>query len=296
MTERDRKAHVLVGTKLEFSSQAGLASAVTIRGERLVGTGDRGEILLMHGGGQTRHAWGAGAHALAEAGWTCTSIDLRGHGDSDWSPDGSYDIASYVADVRGICAELGGDVVLVGASLGGITALMLSGESDAPVRALVLVDIVPRPEPEGVDRIRTFMQKHPGGFASLEEVGDAIAEYKGRERTRNIEGLKKNVRRREDGRWHWHWDPKILWHPTKEEPRPGVSGDELVACARRVKVPVLLLRGAASDVVGDAGADELAEAVADVEIAMVAGAGHMVAGDDNDAFISALLSFLDART
>ena len=266
---------------------------VVIEGDRWAAPDSRGEVLFLHGGGQTRHAWGAGAARIAAAGWTCTSVDLRGHGDSGWAPDGAYDVGAYVNDIRAVCAELGGHVIVVGASLGGITALTLAAETTSPIRALVLVDIAPRVEPAGVQRIMNFMTGHLGGFASLEEVGETVADYTGRARTRNLEGLKKNVRRHDDGRWYWHWDPAMMSPLAREEPRPGMSGDALLAAARQVRVPVLLLKGSQSDVVSDAGVQEFVAAVPDVTVVVVQGAGHMVAGDDNDMFVSSVADFLD---
>ncbi|MDA8435279.1 MAG: alpha/beta hydrolase [Actinomycetales bacterium] len=268
---------------------------LVIRGEERRPDPSRGTVLFLHGGGQTRHAWGGGARLLAEAGWTAVAVDLRGHGDSDWASDGRYDLAAYASDVRAVCAELGGDVVLVGASLGGMTALTLAAEPGGLVRALVLVDIVPRPEPEGVRRIVAFMTGHLDGFDSLDDVADAVAEYTGRPRRTDIGGLRKNVRQRADGRWYWHWDPALMRPDQNEEPRPGSSGDALMAAAGAVRVPVLVVRGGASDVVGDTGIQELADALDDVDVVTVPGARHMVAGDDNDAFVAAVRRFLDAR-
>jgi pimeloyl-ACP methyl ester carboxylesterase len=269
-------------------------SGVVVRGEATGDGGARGTVLLLHGGGQTRHAWGAGARQLAAQGWECVAIDLRGHGDSDWAPDQNYDIKAYVADVRQVCTEIGGNVVLVGASLGGITALVLAAQAPELVRALVLVDIVPRPEPAGTRRIVDYMTSHLDGFASLDDVADSVAEYTGRPRRANIEGLTKNVRQRSDGRWYWHWDPAMMTPTVREEPRPGISGDALMDCARGVRAPVLVIRGDRSDVVSDDGLRELTDALPDIHVAIVKGAGHMVAGDDNDAFMAAVTEFLDS--
>src|SRR5262245_7420255 len=135
-------------------------------------------VLFLHGGGQTRHAWGGTAQALAQQGWYAIALDLRGHGNSDWSPDGDYQIDTFVADLRSIIRQIGQRPVLVGASLGGMTALVAEGESPRPIStAVVLVDITPRVEQAGSDRILAFMTGKPEGFESLEEAADAVAAY-----------------------------------------------------------------------------------------------------------------------
>ncbi len=132
-------------------------------------------VLLLHGGGQTRHAWGGTAAALAERGFHAVALDLRGHGESGWAPDGDYTVDAFAADVRAVAARLSGRPALIGASLGGLAALIAEGEATTPgASAVVLVDITPRVQPEGVERIVTFMTSHPDGFATLDEPTSAI--------------------------------------------------------------------------------------------------------------------------
>src|SRR5215475_5065441 len=115
-------------------------------------------VLLMHGGRQTRHAWGNTAEVLASCGWRAVSLDLRGHGDSEWALNGDYSFTTYAADCIAVCDQLGRPPVLVGASLGGVTAILAEGASDRVVSSgLVLVDITHRTNPAGVQRIRDFM-------------------------------------------------------------------------------------------------------------------------------------------
>jgi non-heme chloroperoxidase len=261
-------------------------------------------VVLLHGGGQTRHAWGDTAEVLAGRGRRAFTVDLRGHGDSEWAPDGDYSLDAFVADLRAVVAAVGGRPALVGASLGGITSLTLVGESADPVAdALVLVDVAPRIEVEGVERIHNFMAGHPDGFASLEEVADAVAAYNPhRPRPANLEGLRKNVRMRADGRWAWHWDPRFLSgrDPTSDggadETRSLTDRDRLERAARSVTIPTMLVRGRVSDLLSEAGARELLALVPHARLVDVAGAGHMVAGDRNDLFNDAVVGFLDGLT
>ena len=249
-----------------------------------------GIALLLHGGGQTRHSWRGTAARLAAHRWVAITVDARGHGDSEWAPDGDYSLDAFAADLRVIVGTLDRAPVLIGASLGGMTALVGQGERPNLARALVLADIAPRIEPAGRERIRAFMTSAPNGFATLEEVADAIHAYNpNRPRPRNLDGLMKNVRQHADGRWYWHWDPKFL--RVGDEPSRAVDAGRLYHAARNITVPTLLVRGTYSDVVAPGGAAELLNLIPTATAVEVA-AGHMIAGDDNDAFTAHLLDFL----
>ena len=268
-------------------------------GVRLVGdrwrprhpTMHRGTLLFLHGGGQTRHSWRHSAARFAAHGWTAISLDARGHGESQWASDGDYTMDVLVADLRSVLDQLDEPPVLIGASLGGITSLLIEGEHHGSARALVLVDVVPRLEPEGVERIRAFMAARPDGFATLEEVAEAVRAYTP-ERTRpvNVDGLRKNLRRGDDGRWYWHWDPEFL--VAGEEARRDIDETRLRRAAAEVTVPTLVVRGRHSDVVTQRGVDELLEVLPHARTTDVSDAGHMVAGDDNDVFTARLGDFL----
>jgi len=256
-------------------------------------------VILLHGGGQTRFAWGTTAQVLADRGWHAYRVDLRGHGESEWPDDGDYSLEAFSDDVQVIAAGMPTLPVLVGASLGGISSMTAIGESATPVaKGLVLVDVAPTIEPEGVERIGAFMSANlETGFASLEDVADAVAAYNPhRPRPTDLSGLKKNVRQREDGRWVWHWDPRFMsgTRGSRDETRATlVQQDRLIAAARAVKVPTLLVRGRVSDLLSEAGAKELLTLIPHAEYVDVDGAGHMVAGDKNDLFNDAIIGFLD---
>lgn len=252
----------------------------------------RGTVLLLHGGGQRRHSWHATGHRLASHGWTAVAPDTRGHGDSDWAPDGDYSVDALIGDLAAIVDRVGEPCVLVGASMGGMTALVGQGEHGNLARALVLVDIVPRVEEAGVQRIMEFMSAAPDGFASLNDVVDAITAYNPhRKRPPTTEGVRRNVRRHANGRWYWHWDPALLRQG--DEPRRNTSGDRARAAAQRITVPTLLVHGTESDIVTIDGVEELLALIPGAEHFAVAGAGHMVAGDDNDVFTERVGDFLD---
>lgn len=254
--------------------------------------GDSGNppVILLHGGGQTRHSWGQAARELVQAGLHVISLDLRGHGDSAWAPNGDYALSSFAEDLRCVIATLTQPPVLVGASLGGVTSMIAIGEAERPLaRALVLVDVVPHMRPEGVEHIRNFMTANLGGFSNLDEAADAVARYlPGRERARNHDGLMKNLRHKDDGRLYWHWDPAFM----AESIEPSTLSARLDRCADRIRIPTLLVRGTQSDVVGQDSAKALLALMPHAQYVDVQGAGHMVAGDKNDAFNREIERFL----
>jgi non-heme chloroperoxidase len=267
------------------------ADGITLRADA---RGDPGAppVLLLHGGGQTRHAWGGSAAALAGDGRYAISLDLRGHGESDWATcDAPYRLERFAADLRAVIDQLGRPPALVGASLGGLTSLLAVGETSASIAsAAVLVDIAPRIEPEGARRISSFMVGRPDGYASLEEVADAIADYtRHRARPRDLESLKKNLRLRRDGRYTWHWDPRFMG---PDGPAEIAQPQRLFAAARNLTLPTLLVRGRESDILSDEGVREFLAHLPHAQYVDVGGAGHMVAGDRNDAFTQAVRSFL----
>lgn len=255
-------------------------------------------VLLLHGGGQTRWSWDATARSISEAapdGLAVYAIDMRGHGQSGWCANGNYRVDAFADDLRHVIAQLPAPPVIVGASLGGLAALLACGEEPhTPCTGLVLVDIAPRIEPGGSDRVGGFMRETMAGFASLEEAVAAVEAYSGRTRQGRPEGLLKNLRQDDDGRYRWHWDPAFLsigednWDLAALEAR-------LMAAARAIEAPVLIVRGSESDVLSRETMAHLRQALPHVAQAEISGARHMIAGDDNARFNAAILPFLLAN-
>lgn len=255
-------------------------------------------VVLLHGGGQTRHAWTATAVELGRRGWRAVTVDLRGHGDSGWSIDGVYDLDRYAGDVMRIAEFVGSAPVLVGASLGGSSALAALGSRPEAALGLVLVDTSPYVQLAGTDRVREFMSARArDGFASLTEAAEYIARYlPHRKRPQNSDGLTKNLRER-SGRWYWHWDPRVIAEPADLSTLDGPLRDpaRLGAAAGTLRVPTLLVRGGKSDVLTVEDARKFIRIVPHAEYVSVAGARHMVAGDDNVVFQDVLWDFLERR-
>jgi len=251
-------------------------------------------VLFLHGGGQTRHSWGGAARAIAARGMYAVTVDLRGHGDSDWNAEGDYQLNTFADDAAELIVQLGKKPVAVGASLGGMTAVMLEGDCHpGSISGLVLVDIVPRMNQAGADRVKEFMLANARtGFGSLEEVADAIAAYNPhRRRPSDLKGLKKNLRER-NGRWYWHWDPRFVELGASEPTREVRDPELLSAAMAAISVPVMLIRGRLSDLVTEEGAAAFLEEYPHAQFVDVSDAGHMVAGDRNDVFTEAVLQFV----
>jgi pimeloyl-ACP methyl ester carboxylesterase len=175
------------------------------------GNASRPTLVLVHGNRDHARNWDWVARALRHD-WHVVAPDLRGHGDSEWALNGDYSFTAYGADCVAVVDQLGRPPVLVGASLGGITAMLAEGSSDRVVSSgLVIVDVTHRTNPAGVQRIRDFMASGVRGFTTLEEAADAIAAYTPHRPKRvNPSGLMKVLRQKRDGRWYWHWDPAFI--------------------------------------------------------------------------------------
>jgi non-heme chloroperoxidase len=247
-------------------------------------------VIFSHGGGQTRHSWRGAVEAMWAKGFEAISLDLRGHGESSWPDESHYALELFAEDLNLVARTFGEGrpIGVVGASFGGMMSLLAAAVPDSPIGAVAMVDVVPRVEQSGAMRIRGFMLAHAEGFSSLEEAAAAIAEYRGEPVPRSTAGLEKNLRRREDGRWYWHWDPKFL----SSIPRGEERLIELEQAAASYKGPLLLVHGLKSDVVGEAGVQALKELAPQLEYVDIAHVGHMVVNDRNDAFIDAVADFL----
>lgn len=274
-------------------------------GNKLVGDfygqGSR-PVMLLHGGGQTRHAFAGTAQELAKAGWGALVLDQRGHGDSEWAKDGSYSVIDFANDAASVAAELtkrfGKPPVLVGASLGGMAGMLAEGfafnEKRAPnFAALILVDVTPRFDTGGAAKILGFMgQRVADGFATIEEAADLVAKYlPHRPRPTSTDGLRKNLRQR-DGRWYWHWDPRFFSGPKPISSDRSRHEDDRVEAVRNLRIPALLVRGGSSELVKEEHVKEFLELAPHAKFVDVAGARHMVAGDRNDVFSAAIIDFL----
>jgi pimeloyl-ACP methyl ester carboxylesterase len=278
---------------VEFSGVGGI-TLVADEWNRDADTSAHPAILMLHGGGQNRHSWKNTGQVLADSGYHVVALDSRGHGDSDRAPGADYAIETLTADVLLVLQAIDGPVVLIGASMGGLTGLLVADAAGPEkVTGLVLVDVVPRYEKNGSARIRDFMLTNLNGFGSLDEAADAVAAYlPHRTKPRSPEGLRKNLRMR-DGRWYWHWDPAFMTAPGDD---PELRTEHFEQAAEDLTIPILLIRGKLSDVVSPEGVKHFLETVPRAEFVELSNAGHTAAGDDNDAFSDAVVAFVRRLT
>lgn len=265
------------------------------QGQRLAAEaiGDGPPVLLAHGGGQTRAAWTKVSRALAAAGYQAIAIDMRGHGESEWSPSGAYHFSDYAADLLAIADTLPEQPAVVGASLGGLAGLLAEGElRPGAFASLTLVDVTPQLEPDGVAHILGFMAAHlDEGFATADEAAAAIAAYLPHRKQRGpSETLERYLRRCDDGRLRWHWDPRFI--AVASGSRPEEQEARFAAAARRLRLPVHLIRGGSSNLVTTEAARQFLQFAPHASFTDIADAGHMVVGDRNDAFTEAIVGFL----
>ena len=250
----------------------------------------RPDALFLHGGGLTAHTWDVVCDELRDR-VRPLALDLRGHGDSEWSPDGRYALDAHVADLENVVGELGvRDFVLVGMSLGGLVALAYAGRHPRTLAALVLVDS--GPEMRRSERLRDFMAADAEADSFEEFVDRAAAFNPLRDREHLRRSLQHALRRTPDGKWTWKYDRRILERGT-EDVLPRVQA--LWEAAGTVDRPALVIRGGKSEIFLDEDAAKLARALRG-EWLRIEGAGHTVQGDRPYDTAKALRAFLDGHT
>ena len=248
-------------------------------------------VLCLHGGGQTAYMYEELGAALC-ARYHVLAPDLPDHGDSD--PAHDYGRHALAATLPPLCAQFGfGTVAIVGASLGGIIAMTHAAAHPEQVAAIALIDVGHKLEEEGVRKIIGFMSKHES-FASLQEAATEIAAYLPHRKEVRPESLTRNLRQRADGRWMWkHGFNRRLRTEGAEQGKNWNNVIEgLDADAASLRCPVLVLRGASSDVLSNQGAQEITALIPNARLAIVANAGHLAAGDNPASTVRLVSAFL----
>lgn len=248
-------------------------------------------LLFAHGFGQTRGAWARTAQALAAEGHAGLSYDARGHGESERNPvELPYTGDQFADDLIIVAGEQTEAPVLIGASMGGLFGLIAEARWPGLFSAMVLVDITPRWEEAGLQRILGFITAFPQGFDSLEHAADVVATYLPHRRSRKTpEELRELLREGQDGRWRWHWDARLVDDLVRD---CAQHQDAIAEAARAIRCPVLLVSGGRSDLVSARTIAEFQALVPHARHAHLPQATHMLAGDDNDGFTGVVRDYL----
>lgn len=234
-------------------------------------------LVLLHGGAQNAHTWDTVALALRVP---LVAVDLPGHGHSSHRDDHAYWPAENAAAVEIAVRALAPDAQLVvGMSLGGLTALALADRAPDLVRELVLVDVTPGVDREKASVIAQFVDG-PEHFDTFEEILERTIRFNP---TRSVASLRRgvlhNALQLPDGRWRWRYDLPRRGSGEGDDGRilPGL--DALWDAIGRLGVPLTLVRGALSPVVDDADVAELRRRNPAARVEVVDGAGHSIQGD-----------------
>ncbi|MGH7842044.1 MAG: alpha/beta fold hydrolase [Candidatus Binataceae bacterium] len=252
---------------------------VSLNGLRLhyLDHGDRAQppLICLHGLSGNAHNFDALAPHLA-AHWRLLALDLRGRGDSAWGPPADYNATVYTSDLAMLVEALGlARVALIGTSMGGTVATMYAGGYPERVERLILNDVGPEIDPAGVARIIEYMIAAPASFATLADVAAFYREnYPALRKAPDdelLEFVKWAVRPTAAGGFEWKLDPAV-----RNVPRRGVAArtmDMWVPYARII-APVLVLRGAESDILSRATTARMRVVHRRTTVVEVPGVGH----------------------
>lgn len=246
-------------------------------------------VLFFHGGGQSRNAWLGSARTLGDAGYYAISFDLRGHGDSDWAPDGDYHVEAFARDVETLLTQFSRPVTLVGASRGGQAALIGGARHPDKVRLIMLADVAPDMPDDQIDGIRRFFAEGSQGYESLDAAADALSRNLKQKRVADATRLARSMRQDATGRWHWHWDPLT---GREEFLHPPSENEAVLKAAAMVSSPLVMVRAELSHLVDDRNTARFKALAPQLQVMTAKGVGHMFTADRNDEFAERLLEQL----
>jgi esterase len=245
-------------------------------------------ILMLHGGSQQAHSWDFISLPLSEE-YHIIALDQRGHGDSDWAPDGDYSIEAHQGDIDGFVTALGLDGFhLIGHSMGGRNSYVWASRHPRALKSLVIVDTGPEAQHRGRNRIQNFREL-PDELDSLEEFADRVQEYTGRTREQVMGSLKYSIRQRPDGKWSWKYD-KLLRTPGRQGPQWTPA--QLWDAVAKITCPTLVARGGDSDIFAEETMHKMQQVIPNCTTVTVPRAGHLVAGDNPVDFLAAVRDLL----
>lgn len=250
----------------------------------------RHRLIFLHGGGQSRFSWRKALRIFTDDGYSVISYDLRGHGESGWSPSGDYSLEAHMRDLVCVVRSCPPRPIIIGASLGGRVALAAAAElgPDA-IAGLILVDLTPKLDPRGLSRVLGFLGASKLGFESISAAIDTLDLYAESQYAKVSEDFDHTLSLAEDGRYYWKWDPAAALDASLD---PLEIEAKLRIAARRAKVPTLLIRGTESDLVTAECVADFLEAMPWAEVIEIAGQGHLMKGANRELFCAAALDFI----
>ena len=244
-------------------------------------------LLFVHGFAQQAHSWDFAALAVRDI-CHVISLDLRGHGESNRAPTGTYIFDDLYSDLDAfISSTFASPVVICGLSLGGTLGYMYASQHSAGVKALVIAESAPESRQQGRENIRE-VTSGPAEFDSLDELVEAVrslTSHRSAEQVRR--SLVHSVGRNTSGKWTWKYDPAIN---TLHNSHPGVQ--TRWQALKKMTTPTLLIRGTESDITDAYTFNKMGEMIPSSQLVSIENAGHRVAGDNPSAFNAALRSFL----
>ncbi len=261
-------------------------------------------LLMLHGFGNDAHIWDDFAPAVAPY-YRVIALDLRGHGDSDWHPDGAYDYDDHVRDLEAVWSHLGlKRAVLVAHSLGGRIAMLFAGRHPEWIAGLVIVDSAPELDRRGTARISLDVaQNKDPSFGSVSQYEQVLVHAYPAADPGAIRRMAANgLRQRDDGRWVLKMDPRFRGAVAGGDDESELARlaerheryrDEMWRALERIPSPCLIVRGAGSDIVSPDVADRMAdEVLQNGRLAVVPRAGHSVMTDNPKGFEQAVVEFV----
>ena len=252
------------------------------------GNTNRPTILMLHGISQQAHSWDFISLPLS-VDYRVIALDQRGHGDSDWSPNGNYSTDIYVGDIEGFVGAMGlENFHLMGHSMGGRNSLAWASGRPGVLKSLTIVDTGPETQRRGQNRIQQFREL-PDELDTLDEFASRVMEYTGRNREQTMGALKYSIRQRQDGKWTWKYDKAMRVSGFRA---PTWTPEQLWDGWRKIDCPALVVRGARSDIFADETMVRMAEEHPDCTTVTVENAGHLVQGDNPPDFLAAVQGLL----
>ena len=264
------------------------------------GNEDKPTMLLLHGRIQSAHSWDFTSLAFHDE-FHVIALDERGHGDSDWAPDGDYTAATQFPDIEGFVDALKLDAItLIGHSMGGRNSMVYASRHPERLRALVVVDMAPQiggldgpdflrsPQVPQQPNIRSARRRPAEEANSFEEYVQRAHMLNPRRTPEQLRGsLAHQVRQFQDGKWRLKWDPTLRSTDTN-----GLGAEKLWEYFSLIQCPTMLVRGGESRMVSDATVQRMKEYIPIMKSAVVAGAGHGVPGDKPAQFQHEVRQFL----